>query len=74
MWERTDNQEVGLEAATLERKRNSSLVELPCAVNITGLSMVPKPQAPSGAVGEHSSCSEGESRGELERLEERMLA
>jgi hypothetical protein len=27
MWERTDSQEVGLEAATLERKRNSSLVE-----------------------------------------------
>ena len=37
MWERTDNQEVGLEAAILQRKRNSSLVELPCAVNITGL-------------------------------------
>ena len=27
MWERIDNQEVGLEAATLERKRNSSLVK-----------------------------------------------
>jgi hypothetical protein len=27
MWEHTDNQEVGLEAATLERKRNSSLVK-----------------------------------------------
>ena len=26
-WERTDSQEVGLEAATLERVRNSSLVE-----------------------------------------------
>ncbi len=25
-WERPDNQEVGLEAAILERKRNSSLV------------------------------------------------
>ncbi len=32
-----DNQEVGLEAATLQRKRNSSLVEIVCAVNITGL-------------------------------------
>ena len=32
-----DNQEVGLEAATLERVRNSSLVEIACAVNITGL-------------------------------------
>ena len=37
MWVITDNQEVGLEAATLERKRNSSLVEIVCAVNITGL-------------------------------------
>ena len=27
MWERGDNQEVGLEAATLERVRNSSLVQ-----------------------------------------------
>jgi hypothetical protein len=27
MWSCTDNQEVGLEAATLERVRNSSLVK-----------------------------------------------
>jgi hypothetical protein len=27
MWGREDNQEVGLEAATLERVRNSSLVK-----------------------------------------------
>ena len=37
MWERPDNQEVGLEAAILERKRNSSLVERTCAENVTGL-------------------------------------
>jgi hypothetical protein len=37
MWERIDNQEVGLEAAILERKRNSSLVKRTCAENITGL-------------------------------------
>ena len=37
MWIVIDNQEVGLEAATLQRKRNSSLVEIVCAVNITGL-------------------------------------
>ena len=36
-WERRDNQEVGLEAAILERKRNSSLVKRSCAENITGL-------------------------------------
>ena len=37
MWERPDSQEVGLEAATLERVRNSSLVEWSCADNVTGL-------------------------------------
>ena len=37
MWERTDNQEVGLEAATLQRVRNSSLVEGFRAENVTGL-------------------------------------
>ena len=37
MWERTDNQEVGLEAAILQRKRNISLVKRSCAENTTGL-------------------------------------
>ena len=37
MWDCTDSQEVGLEAATLERVRNSSLVEWSCADNSTGL-------------------------------------
>ena len=32
-----DSQEVGLEAATLERVRNSSLVEWSCADNVPGL-------------------------------------
>ena len=32
-----DNQEVGLEAATLERVRNSSLVKCSCADNVAGL-------------------------------------
>jgi hypothetical protein len=41
MWERKNSQEVGLEAATLERVRNSSLVEWSCADNVTGL----KPRA-----------------------------
>ena len=40
-WERmcrcADNQEVGLEAATLERVRNSSLVEGLRADNVAGL-------------------------------------
>ena len=37
MFECTDNQEVGLEAATLERVRNSSLVKCSGADNVTGL-------------------------------------
>ena len=37
MWEGSDSQEVGLEAAILERVRNSSLVECACAENVTGL-------------------------------------
>ena len=37
MWDRPDNQEVGLEAATLERVRNSSLVECAGADNVPGL-------------------------------------
>ena len=37
MWVRPDNQEVGLEAATLERVRNSSLVKWIRADNVAGL-------------------------------------
>ncbi len=36
-WECPDSQEVGLEAAILERVRNSSLVECSCADNTAGL-------------------------------------
>jgi hypothetical protein len=39
MCECTDNQEVGLEAATLERVRNSSLVKCSRADNVTGLKL-----------------------------------
>jgi hypothetical protein len=42
MWDFIDSQEVGLEAATLERVRNSSLVKRSRADNVTGLSHVPK--------------------------------
>ena len=61
MWERKDSQEVGSEAATLERVRNSSLVEWSCADNVTGL----KPRAEAtdfrfrtGVVGERRSRRE----------------
>ena len=37
MWDCLDNQDVGLEAAIIERVRNSSLVKWCCADNVTGL-------------------------------------
>jgi hypothetical protein len=37
MWCCTDSQDVGLEAAIIKRKRNSSLVKRHCAENSTGL-------------------------------------
>ena len=40
MFECIDNQEVGLEAAILERVRNSSLVKCSSADNVTGLKLV----------------------------------
>ncbi len=39
MLGRPDNQEVGLEAAILERVRNSSLVKCSSAENVTGLKL-----------------------------------
>ncbi len=39
MWDCRDSQEVGLEAAILERVRNSSLVKRSCAENVTGLKL-----------------------------------
>ena len=40
MFECIDNQEVGLEAAILERVRNSSLDKCSSADNVTGLKLV----------------------------------
>jgi hypothetical protein len=63
MWDVTDNQEVGLEAAILERVRNSSLVKKSCADNVTGLSHVPKlrhraTHAKAGTLGRGASIRE----------------
>ena len=63
MFECTDNQEVGLEAATLERVRNSSLVKCSSADNVTGLKLVTEAAGVrdlriSYAVGERSGASE----------------
>ena len=75
MWERPDSQEVGLEAAILERVRNSSLVECHRADNVPGL----KPPTDAAgrlrtAVGERRAG--GEARGEprVEPARERMPA
>ncbi len=62
MSECRDNQEVGLEAATLERVRNSSLVKCSGAENSTGLKLASEAASSSGprvarAVGERS-CSQ----------------
>jgi hypothetical protein len=59
MSECTDNQEVGLEAAILERVRNSSLVKCSGADNSTGLKSTTEAVSSSGlriarAVGERS--------------------
>ena len=56
----TDNQEVGLEAATLERVRNSSLVKCSGADNVTGLKLTTEAAGAYfvRAVGERSFASE----------------
>ena len=61
MCDCTDNQEVGLEAAILERVRNSSLVKCSGADNVTGLKLVTEATGvrfTAYAVGERSQGSE----------------
>ena len=63
MFECRDNQEVGLEAAILERMRNSSLVKCSSADNVTGLKLTTEAAGAYGhsavrAVGERSGASE----------------
>jgi hypothetical protein len=74
MWGRPDNQEVGLEAAILERVRNSSLVKWSCADNVAGLKRTAEAvsfahviRAPCGGhvvawMGRGASCIQGSSR------------
>ena len=64
MLDRSDNQDVGLEAAIIERVRNSSLVEQSGAENLTGLkpdteAMEHRCLRASGLVGERSVRGEG---------------
>jgi hypothetical protein len=56
---RTDSQDVGLEAATIERVRNSSLVEWPGADNVPGLKRGTEAQGSrKRSVGERSAGRE----------------
>ena len=63
-WHRPDNQEVGLEAAILERVRNSSLVQWFCAENVPGL----KRRTEAADQGWRVTCSRG-GRGALATAE-----
>ena len=74
-WEGIDSQEVGLEAAILQRKRNSSLIESSCAEDVTGL----KPCTEAAdvrkhMVGERCGRDEAGTRVTVDWPEERMLA
>lgn len=61
MWDRLDSQEVGLEAAILERVRNSSLVEWFCADNVVGLKYTTEAAA-NFCLGRGASCTCGSAR------------
>lgn len=77
LWARPDSQEVGLEAAILERVRNSSLVECARADNVPGL----KPRTDAAgwqrelpSVGERRAGGEAGGEPRVERARERMPA
>ena len=73
MWGRTNSQEVGLEAAILERVRNSSLVEYPRADNGSGLKLRTETvDVCKHMVGERSDAVKGDPGGLLECSEVRM--
>ena len=73
MWGLINNQDVGSEAATIQRVRNSSLVERSCAENIRGSSKEPKSRHAQAWVGERSIRGEGVPEGALDWMEVRML-
>ena len=56
MWDREDSQEVGLEAAILERVLNSSLVEWFRADNSVGLKYTAEAAAFLFGMGRGASC------------------
>ncbi len=77
MWNRPDSQEVGLEAAILERVRNSSLAERFCADNVSGLKSSTEAAESAllgGLVGERRGSGEAIPEGVVERPRVRMPA
>jgi hypothetical protein len=71
MWVCPDSQEVGLEAAILERKRNSSLVKWTCAENVRGLKHTTEAMA---ALRKRSVRSEGRAGAWVEGTEVKLPA
>ena len=74
---RKDSQDVGLEAAIIERVRNSSLVECACTDNVARLkhrteAMEARPRSRPCLVGERCACREARPEGLVERAQERM--
>ncbi len=60
MWEGPDSQDVGVEAAIILRKRNSSLGESACAEDVTGLNRAAKlGQRRYGVLGRGGLCTPG---------------
>ena len=86
MWGRVDNQEVGSEAAILERVRNSSLVKWFRADNVAGLKCTAEAVTPPRVlpalkgwvvwwrVGERPACGEAWGGPWVERVGVRMQA
>jgi hypothetical protein len=76
MWERADNQDVGLEAATIERVRNSLLVECAPAPTIqrgyAGYRSAGPAPSKERVVGERSIASEVVRERTVETTEVRM--
>lgn len=75
MWDREDSQEVGLEAAILERVRNSSLVEWFRADNVVGLKHTAEAAATVFCwVGERRVWGEAVPEGAVDCMRVRMQA
>lgn len=73
-WGGSNSQDVGSEAAIIQRMRNSSLVKPPRADNLPGLKRAAEIAGSVGSVGERRLCGEAGPRGPVERRRARMQA